>query len=134
MPSNALIHVAVGVIYINHKVLVSQRGKNAHQGGLWEFPGGKVEVNESVEQALSRELEEELGIAPVRIKPLFCIRHDYSDKLVGLDIWLVDEIEGTPEGREGQLWQWIAIDKIDTLSFPAANQPIVDYLQSALFT
>jgi 8-oxo-dGTP diphosphatase len=72
--------------------------------GLWEFPGGKVEAEESVETALGRELHEELGIVVDVARPLIKVQHDYPDKQVLLDVWEVSAFTGEPHGAEGQPW------------------------------
>jgi mutator protein MutT len=84
------VHVAAAVIRDNSgKILIARRADTQHQGGLWEFPGGKVEADESVETALARELHEELGIVVGAARPLIKVRHDYPDKQVLLDVWEV---------------------------------------------
>ena len=94
------VHVAVAAIVDeDSRVLLTRRHACAHQGGLWEFPGGKVEPQETIEQALARELNEELGIRPLRMRPLIRIAHDYSDKCVLLDTWRVDEFAGVATAR-----------------------------------
>ena len=125
--SNNIVHVAVGVIVdTRRQVLLALRPESSHQGGLWEFPGGKVEAGETVQQALVRELQEELAIVPIAMRPLLEIRHDYPDKSVLLDVWWVDAFEGEPEGREGQPIRWVATELLSDYAFPAANQPIVN--------
>lgn len=123
------VHVAVGVI-INEQqqILIAKRADHLHQGGLWEFPGGKVESGESIEQALARELEEELGLTVEHCEPLIEVTHDYGDKAVLLDVWLVKHFSGEASGREGQPIQWIPLTKLDDYPFPAANQPIIERL------
>lgn len=120
------VHVAVGVVVdAQQRILVSQRLPHLHQGGLWEFPGGKVEVGENVQQALVRELAEELAVQVLNSAPLLEVSHDYADKSVLLDVWCVDAFAGEPHGREGQQWQWIDVGGLRDLAFPAANQPII---------
>lgn len=120
------VHVAVGVVCdAMGRILVSQRPAHVHQGGLWEFPGGKVEAGESVQQALTRELDEELAIQVMACVPLLEIAHDYTDKSVLLDVWWVDQFSGEPHGREGQPWQWMEVAALSALTFPEANQPII---------
>ena len=97
------IHVAAAVIRcVDGQILLAKRPEDKHQGGLWEFPGGKVEASETVQAALSRELEEELGIRPSAARPLIQVRHDYPDKQVLLDVWEVSAFTGEPHGAEGQ--------------------------------
>ena len=120
------LHVAVGVIKDSEgKVLISLRQDKAHQGGLWEFPGGKVEPGESVEQALARELKEELDISVQEIAPLIKVEHQYVDLQVLLDVWLVTLFSGQPVGREGQDIQWVNAENLADYSFPEANMPII---------
>ena len=128
-----VVHVAVAVILRGQDILVSLRPDHVHQGGLWEFPGGKVESCESVCEALRRELNEELGIIvstePEALEPLIRIQHDYGDKAVLLDVWKVLGFSGEAHGKEGQAVQWVSASQLDTLDFPAANQPIVKACQ-----
>lgn len=125
------IHVAVAVIRRQGKVLIARRPDHAHQGGLLEFPGGKVEAGESVQQALVREIAEETGlqVPPASLWPVIGIRHDYGDKRVFLDVWGTDDAMGEPEGREGQLVAWQAMEAFRDDDFPAANRPIIRALQ-----
>jgi 8-oxo-dGTP diphosphatase len=119
------VKVAAGVIERDGQVLVTQRAAKAHQGGLWEFPGGKLESGESAEQALVRELAEELNIQVTQQSPLIEIAHDYGDKQVRLFVSVVHDFEGEPQSMEGQPMQWIAAAELNGLSFPAANLPII---------
>ena len=124
------IHVAVGVISDGgDKVLIARRAEHLHQGELWEFPGGKVEAGETVEQALTRELQEELAISISAFEPLLAIAHDYQDKSVLLDVWWVSSFSGEPSGRQGQPLRWAAITELRQLDFPAANKAIVTALE-----
>lgn len=125
MQSVKTVHVAVGVILRNSKVLLAKRANHQHQGGLWEFPGGKVELGETVEKALVRELKEELAITATHLEPLIKIRHDYGDKCVLLDVWTVLNFTGDPQGCEGQPLEWVAKKALSHYAFPAANAPIV---------
>ncbi len=121
--------VAVGVIIQDNKCLVSKRAESAHQGGLWEFPGGKREKGETTAQALSRELSEELGIVVIESAPLILVAHDYGDKEVELDVWTVTNFEGKPHGREGQPLRWVPIRELRIYSFPEANVPILESIE-----
>jgi len=120
------LHVAVGVIKDRDgRILISLRHDNAHQGGLWEFPGGKIEPGESVEQALARELKEELGVSVLEIAPLIKVEHEYVDLKVLLDVWLVTRFSGEPVGCEGQEIQWANPENLTDYSFPEANAAII---------
>ena len=130
--SSNLVHVAVGVILSpENRILISLRHPDSHQGGLWEFPGGKVEADESVERAIARELNEELGITVSELRPLMVINHDYPDKSVCLDVWWVECFSGEPEGREGQLIRWVEAADLTNYIFPQANLPILEAIQAA---
>ncbi|MFW0757376.1 Nudix family hydrolase [Pseudomonas sp. H11T01] len=120
------VHVAAAVIRdTNGKILIARRADTQHQGGLWEFPGGKVEADETVETALARELQEELGIVVSAARPLIKVQHDYLDKQVLLDVWEVSAFTGEPHGAEGQPLAWVTARELADYEFPAANQPIV---------
>lgn len=120
------IHVAAAVIRgADGRILIARRADKQHQGGLWEFPGGKVEADETVPAALNRELQEELGICPTAARPLIQVRHDYPDKQVLLDVWEVSAFTGEPHGAEGQPLAWVSPRQLGDYEFPAANQPIV---------
>ena len=120
------LHVAVGVIRDGDgRILITQRAKHAHQGGFWEFPGGKLEAGEPVQQALARELEEEVGIQVQSAAPLIRINHDYGDRHVLLDVWNVTAFAGQARGCEGQAMRWIDAEQLREFSFPAANLPII---------
>ena len=121
------VHVAVGVVLdAQHRILITRRAPSAHQGGLWEFPGGKVERGEALHKALQRELQEELGIDIGATEPLIVIHHDYGDKQVLLDVHLVRDFAGQAQGLEGQPLRWVTASELTRYDFPAANAPIVD--------
>ncbi len=129
----SMVHVAVGVIVDQAcNVLITRRAQDSHQGGLWEFPGGKVEAGESLHAALARELSEELGIAIGTTRPLLEVRHDYGDKAVLLDVHLVEGFTGTPRGLEQQPLEWVPAAQLDRFRFPAANVPIVAAVKNLL--
>lgn len=117
--------VAAVVVNAAAQVLVARRPEDRHQGGLWEFPGGKVEAGEDPRAALARELHEELGITVQGARPLIRVRHDYPDKAVLLDVWRVTSYTGDPYGREGQPIAWVAPRELPQHDYPAANRPIV---------
>ncbi|BCV38312.1 MULTISPECIES: 8-oxo-dGTP diphosphatase MutT [Shewanella] len=120
------VHVAVGIIKSGEQILLAKRHGHLHQGGKWEFPGGKVETGETVTQALARELTEEVGLNIADSTPFMLLSYDYPDKQVLLDIHLVTEFSGTAYGVEGQQVEWVHLEKLPEYTFPDANQPILD--------
>ncbi len=120
------LHVVAAVIRDPQgQILIAQRPAHKHQGGLWEFPGGKVEAGEAPAVALERELAEELGIRVTAARPLLQVRHDYPDQAVLLDVWQVDAFTGEAHAAEGQPLAWVAPRALLDYEFPAANRPIV---------
>ncbi|MAR89924.1 MAG: hypothetical protein CML06_03450 [Pseudomonadales bacterium] len=119
------IHVVAAVIERDRKVLIARRPQHLHQGGKWEFPGGKVESGEAALVALARELKEELNLELIRAQPLIKVTHDYPDKQILLDVWRVTDFAGTAEGMEGQSVRWVEREQLPDYEFPAANGPIV---------
>ena len=144
------IHVVAAVIYgTPDQILIARRPDHLHQGGLWEFPGGKIEAAESAYQGLVRELQEELDITVTAAAPFMQVSHDYSDKHVLLDIWQVTAFDGEARGVEGQECRWVMLSDLlaDHLSdtgadtgadtgsmyeFPEANKPILEKLAATL--
>ena len=129
--------MVAAIIYSVHRpgqILISKRSAHRHQGGLWEFPGGKIEAGETPHQALVRELGEDLGIVVTKAQPFMQLSHSYSDRQVQLDIWSVTAFRGQPTGREGQECRWVAEAELLSVSssyrFPEANLPILDKLRN----
>jgi 8-oxo-dGTP diphosphatase len=128
MPNTVVdyLHVVAAVIRGGDgRILLAQRPANKHQGGKWEFPGGKVELGETPLQGLSRELHEELGIHVLQASPLIKVRHVYPEGAVLLDVWEVTAFSGEAHGREGQPVAWFEAEQLPTLEFPPANYPII---------
>lgn len=126
----ACINVVAGIIFNQDKnqVLLTLRKPDQHQGDCWEFPGGKIESTENAEQALIRELDEELGILVTDCTPYCQIEHEYIDKVVRLQFWQVSAFQGKPHGRENQQFNWFALDELRGLKFPEANNAVVTRL------
>lgn len=120
------VHVVAAVIRnAQQEVLLALRPSDKHMGDLWEFPGGKCEPAESPQQALARELQEELGIVIEHPQPLIQVRHDYPDLQVLLDVYQVLNFTGQAYGAEGQAVRWVAANALADYQFPAANRSIV---------
>ncbi|MCP4598130.1 Nudix family hydrolase [Neptuniibacter sp.] len=124
---NKIVHVAAAAIRnADRQILIAKRPDDKHQGGLWEFPGGKVEPGEPVVEALQRELHEELGIDVIACRPLIQVPYHYPDKSVFLDVYEVSAFEGEPWGKEGQPVKWASETELESYAFPAANKPILN--------
>ena len=125
----ALVTVVIGILIDGvGRVLVTRRAPDAHQGGLWEFPGGKVEADENLLEALARELSEELGVLVETTEALMALEHDYGDKRVRLDVYRVTRWSGEPRGLEGQPLAWRRPEQLQDWAFPGANRPILERL------
>ena len=132
------IEVVAAVIFsrCGKKIFLAKRPDKSHQGGLWEFPGGKVETEETVAQALSRELKEEVAIDILSCQPLLKIEHTYpgkegsdeGSKTVCLDVFIVDNFIGDPSAQEGQGQGWFELNELEKLDFPEANKVIIEKL------
>ncbi|NOY72899.1 MAG: Nudix family hydrolase [Gammaproteobacteria bacterium] len=129
MPHSDIHVVAVALFNRQNEVLLTQRLPGKHLAGCWEFPGGKIEANESPLTALKRELQEELGIKLSDARPLIKIAHRYPDRQVTLDVWQATAYDGVPHGKEGQALTWVATKNLKQWTLPAANDAIVTALQ-----
>lgn len=126
------LRVAAAIIYDKkgEKILLSQRKKEQDFSGLWEFPGGKIEANESPLEALIREIKEELDLTILKegCQQALNFHYQYPDKSIEFfffDLW---QFEGTPKGNENQIIEWVPLNKIAERQFPAANVKVVEYL------
>ncbi|MGR5152715.1 8-oxo-dGTP diphosphatase MutT [Photobacterium swingsii] len=111
------------------KVFITQRAAKAHKGGFWEFAGGKVELNETAEQAVIRELHEEVGIDVTELEHFLSLAHDYPEKSLKFDFYLVTAFTGEAYGKEGQPGKWVSIEALAPSDFPEANGAVLDKLQ-----
>lgn len=124
------LKVAVGVISNSaNQILVALRSSTQEHGDLWEFPGGKVEDNESFYEALCRELKEEIGIEVITAQSLINITHQYESYSVELDVWIIQDFHNLPHGAEGQLLKWVDLAELKQLKLPGANWKIVEALE-----
>lgn len=120
--------VVAAIICRHDRFLLTKRLPGTHMAGRWEFPGGKVEAHETPQDALVRELSEELGILPAAGAEALCVEWQYPMRKVRLTFWWIFDYLGVPTGREGQALQWVSREALSKLQFPEANQPVVSYL------
>ena len=123
------LHVAVGLIQLHGHFLLASRDPDRVGGGIWEFPGGKLEDGEAADAALARELREEIGIAVVSAHPYPPFEHA-GGYAVRLYPYLVDAFEGEPAGREGQTLRWAPAAELwaEAAAMPGANGPLLHHL------
>ncbi len=131
MPSTApsLLVVAGAIHDASGRVLIAQRPDHAHLGGLWEFPGGKVEPGETALAALVRELDEELGIQVTAARPLIEVPHHYPERSIRLKVYTVTAYQSTPQSREHQPLAWQFPAEMDPAQFPPADHAVIRALQ-----
>jgi len=105
------LYVVVGILKNSEgRLFVQRRRIGTPKAGKWEFPGGKLEAGETPDEALARELKEELGIVVHSCNPLTAITHDYDHAKVWLDTYLVTAFDNEPEGKEGQEFAWVDVN------------------------
>ncbi len=123
------LHVVIAVIINNkNQILITKRSADQHQANKWEFPGGKVETSETAQQALARELQEELGIQLESATFLTTVKYQYTSKNIVLDVYEVRNWQGEPKGLEGQPMCWVERKALSDYDFPAANAEILRIL------
>ncbi|ABM02993.1 8-oxo-dGTPase [Psychromonas ingrahamii 37] len=123
------IDISIAVVKNTQNLfLICLRPDHVHQGGKWEFPGGKIKKNESAEQAMLRELKEEVAITAVDYRLLESTFFDYGDKQLNLNFFLVSQFDGEALAQEGQRMEWVNKAELLTYSFPDANAAIIKKL------
>ena len=119
------IEVVIGIVLRNGTLLISQRPDQGPLGGLWEFPGGKLEPGESIEHCLARELLEELAVQVSVLEPLPIVEHDYPAVHVRLHPYLCQHLCGEPQPLASQQVRWVRPDDLVKYHFPPANDALI---------
>jgi 8-oxo-dGTP diphosphatase len=137
MPSASLpilLVVAVALIDVDGRVLLAERPAGKPMAGLWEFPGGKVRVDESPEAALIRELKEELDIdtSEACLAPVTFASHRYEGFHLLMPLYVCRRWQGTVRAREGQRLSWVRAERLDRYPMPPADKPLVPVLKDLL--
>jgi 8-oxo-dGTP diphosphatase len=129
-----LIVVAAALVDVDRRVLITQRPPGKQFGGLWEFPGGKIDAGERPEQSLIRELREELGIKidEACLAPLTFASHAYSDFHLLMPLYLCRRWQGIARPVEGQTLRWVRPPELRQYEMPAADVPLIPALMDIL--
>lgn len=124
-----ILNIAVGIIRNSQgEIFITRRAADAHMANMREFPGGKIEAGETPEQAMIRELQEEVGITTQSATLFDKLEYQFPDRHITLWFWLVDKWQGEPWGKEGQPGEWIAQSALKAEDFPPANEPVITKL------
>lgn len=134
MSLKLVLVAACALIDTDGRVLIAQRPAGKAMAGLWEFPGGKVEVNERPEQTLIRELKEELGIvvSEACLAPLTFASHSYPDFHLLMPLYLCRRWDGAVTALEGQRLAWVRANRLRDYPMPPADEPLVSHLMMLL--
>ena len=126
-------HKLIGVGVIRNdlgEILIDRRLAKGEMAGFWEFPGGKIETTETIEECIKREIQEELAITVFVGNRIVTIEHDYSKFKVTLFVHDCQYIEGEPQAIECQEIRWVTIAELDQYNFPEANYQIIESLKT----
>ena len=124
------LHVVAGILRDKAgRFLITERVDDGPFHGLWEFPGGKIDRNESRETALKRELDEEIGVRPLLSEHFMSLQHDYPDRHVSIDFFLVTDWQNEPMGLEGQQLKWVTADNLNAEQLLPADLPVIEALK-----
>ncbi|MGC1403745.1 MAG: (deoxy)nucleoside triphosphate pyrophosphohydrolase, partial [Thermodesulfobacteriota bacterium] len=121
--------VAAAVIRQKKKILITRRPEKGLLGGLWEFPGGKKEIRESLEECLKREIREELNIEIEVGEPFFKVRHAYTHFRITLHCFFCRKLKGKILPLEVMDYRWVFPQELDLFPFPRADQKVIEYLR-----
>ena len=128
-PCGSGVSVVAGALFdAQGRVLIAQRPPGKALAGRWEFPGGKLDDGEEAFAGLARELREELGVAVAAAEPLIRYPHQYAERVVWLDMWVVTEWSGEPRGLDGQAIKWVHLQGLPAEDILEADQPIIEAL------
>ena len=127
---DAAIEVAAGLIFDKGRLLIAQRNESDHLGGLWEFPGGKLESGEDYPDCLRRELREELGIDVEVSELVETISHQYPERKVLIKFFRCNIILAEPKLLDCQNLEWVEVDELDNYEFPPADAQLIERLRN----
>lgn len=130
--ASSIPHKLIGVAVIwneQGQILIDRRLPGSLLGGLWEFPGGKIEPGETVKECIKREIWEEIGIIIEVGEHIVTIEHTYTHLRVSLTVHHCRHLTGIPQALECDAIRWVTLDELDQFAFPKANEKIIDILR-----
>jgi mutator protein MutT len=123
------VHVTAGLIWREDgSLLITRRPEGRHLSGYWEFPGGKQESRESLEDCIAREIKEELGLEVKGVQHLLSVPHEYHAKRITLHVFNCFSTVGQPQSLDGQEMRWIHLDELAQYTFPPADRQVIQFL------
>ena len=129
MPSKPHFHVTAGLIWRDGRLLLTRRPQGSHLAGYWEFPGGKQEQGESLEQCLAREIMEELGVAVKVREHLLQVDHEYEEKLISLHLFQCSRLEGEPEAIGCDDMKWVSPADLELQKLPPPDIRMIPFIK-----
>jgi mutator protein MutT len=125
------INVAAGLIFRDGDILIAKRPPGYHLAGLWEFPGGKQEPEETLEECLVREIKEELDIEIRPVRLFMTVLHEYEKKIVSLHVFECVYLAGEPKGLDGQEIKWVKLSGLREFEFPPPDMVVIELLAAS---
>ena len=122
--------VTAGLLWQNGMVLITKRPQGSHLAGFWEFPGGKQEVGETLEECLEREIKEELGVEVRAEKLLLTVDHEYENRIISLTLFLCALLSGEPKPLECEEMRWVHPEDLTQYRFPPPDEKIIERLST----
>lgn len=129
MDSSTFLPVAAAIIWQDEKILITKRLKKSHLGHCWEFPGGKLQANESLEDCVIRECLEEIGVQVKPVKKIKEIIHQYNEVQVHLHFFICKILQGLPQAIECEAWAWVSPSELENYEFPEADKVLIKELR-----
>lgn len=123
--------IGIGIVWNDGQILIDQRNANDLLGGLWEFPGGKKERGETLQQCVRREIREELGVTVAVGKEFAVVEHGYSHFRITMHAFECRYLRGEPQAIECARWKWVSPKHLSRYAFPVANRKLIAMLQSS---
>ena len=123
-------HVTAGLLWQNGMVMITKRPEGSHLAGFWEFPGGKQEVGETLEECLEREIKEELGVEVRAEKLLLTVAHEYENRIISLYLFQCTHLGGELKPLGWEDMRWVYPEDLPQYRFPSPDEKIIERLNT----